>query len=207
MEADGRRLHGRDSMFSAEGRQETMQNARSAAWKRACGGKHGARGGRRHGGFLVGEFVGGAFALRKRPSNASRVRTGGGGKSGFWFCEAPPVGFHFSPGRIPSVRLAGTARPTMGRTWGRSGRPSFRFAGGGAEGGVRLWKTFAFSLVFRVGGAGFSFAFHARSRPHGRAEARPSRGGHREEGRASARPRRDFPRGEDSPLRWRRGNR
>ena len=157
MEAGGRRLHGRDSMFSAEGRQETMQNARSAAWKRACGGKHGGGGGRRHGGFW-GEFVGGAFAPRKRPANAFRVRTAGG-KSGFWFCGAPPVGFHSSPGRIPSVRLAGTARPTMGRTGGAGRPPALPFRRGRGGGRHEIMENIGIFACFPRWRGWFFFRF------------------------------------------------
>ena len=134
-----------------------MQNARSAAWKRACGGKHGGGGGRRHGG-VWGEFVGGAFALRKRPTNAFRVRTAGG-KSGFWFCGAPPVGFHFSPGRIPSVRLAGTARPTMGRTGGAVRPPAIPFRRGRGGGRREIMENIGVFTCFPRWRGWFFFRF------------------------------------------------
>ena len=105
--------------------------------------------------FFGGEFVGGAFALRKRPANASRVCTAGGGKRGFWFCEAPAVGFHSSPGRIPSVRLAGTARPTMGCMGGAVRPPAIPFRRGGG-GGREIMENIGSSgiLVDCVDGGG-----------------------------------------------------
>ncbi len=115
-----------------------------------------------------------------RPANARQTLPGctrregrvasGSAELPQWVSTLLPTASHASgsPGRLA---------PPWGARGGRSGRPPFRFAGGGAEGGVRLRKTLVVSLVFRVGGAGFSFAFQARSRPLGRAEARPSRGG------------------------------
>ena len=155
-------------------------------------------------------FGGSLWEGLSRPANARQTLSGCArleGRVASGSAELPQWVSTPLPAASQASGSPGRLAPPWGARGGQVGRPPFRFAGDGAEGGMRLWKTLAFSLVFRVGGAGFSFAFQARSRPHGRAEARPSRGGLRGEGRASARPQRDFPRGEDSPLRWRRGNR
>ncbi len=96
------------------------------------------------------------------PANARQTLPGGargGGKSGFWFCEVPPVGFHFSPGRIPSVRLAGTARPTMGRTGGAVRPPAIPFRRGRGGGRREIMENIGIFACFPRWRGWFFFRF------------------------------------------------